>query len=264
MNEAVDRSLRSKLRALYFGHGQEALRFQGVLLVLDLLVIGFFIFSQFIGGAWFWIADIAIAIFLIADMAAKLYALGTFRRWIIYPTTWADIVVLATFIVPVLANFGFLRVLRLWTLVRSERFWNVLGGGKWDDTYVEDLTKAIVTLATFVFLAAGLTQALFLNQHPGLNNFVDAMYFVVSSLTTTGYGDVVLNSAWGRLYSMGLMIAGISLFISIAQKAVSKRTHYESCHGCGTDRHDLDARFCKGCGKALSPRLRPGADDAKG
>jgi len=258
-------SLRSTLRGLYFGHTNDALRFQGVLLVLDIAVVGFFIFSQFIADrAWFWIADIAIAVFLALDMAGRLYAFGTLRRWLIYPSTWADLVVLATLVVPAFGNLGFLRILRLWTLVHRERFWNVLGGGRWDDTHVEDLTQAVMTLVTFIFIAAGITQAAFLNQHPQLNNFVDAMYFVVSSLTTTGYGDITLTSATGRLFSVALMVIGISLFISIAQKVVSTPKKVVRCEDCGLDRHDVDARHCKGCGQALGPRLRGRARGARG
>jgi len=79
---------RSRLRALYFGHTQTALRFQGVLLALDLLIIGFFIGSHFIAEQpWFWAADAAIAAFLAIDLAARLFAFGTLRRWLKYPST---------------------------------------------------------------------------------------------------------------------------------------------------------------------------------
>lgn len=260
-----EHKIRSRLRELYYGHTQTALNFQGVLFVLDVAIVGFFIFSEFIRDpAWFWVVDVCIAAFLALDMIAKWYALGTTRRWLLYPSTWADIVVLATFVVPAFANLGFLRILRLWTLVHRERFWNVLGGGRWDDTHVEDLVQAIATLVTFVFIAAGATQALFLRQHPELNNFVDAMYFVVSSLTTTGYGDIVLDSAFGRLFSIGLMVTGISLFISIAQKTVATPKKIVRCEECGLDRHDVDAKHCKACGQTLGPRLRGRARGARG
>lgn len=250
--------LRSRVRALYFGHTQAAIRFQGWLLLLDLLIVGFFIVSQFIlEQPWFWIADAAIAVFLAADLGARLFAFGSARRWLKYPTTWIDLVVLATLLLPtVLYNWGFLRILRLWTLVQSERFWNVLAGGRWDETRIEDLSKAITTLVVFIFMAAGATQALFLGKHPELNNFVDALYFVVSSLTTTGYGDIALDSAWGRIFSVGLMLAGISLFVSIARKIVAPPHKIVRCAGCGLDRHDLDAKFCKSCGRKLPVRLR--------
>lgn len=257
-------ALRSRLRDLYYGHTDAALRFQGVLLLLDLVIVGFFIVSQFIRDqSWFWFADVGIAAFLVLDMIAKWYALGTFRRWLLYPSTWADIVVLATLVVPAISNLGFLRVLRLWTLVHRERFWNVLGGGRWDDTHIEDVTQAVTTLVTFVFIAAGLTQALFLHQHAELNHFIDAIYFVVSSLTTTGYGDITLHSAWGRLFSVGLMVTGISLFISIAQKVVTAPKKIVRCQ-CGLDRHDVDAKHCKSCGATLGPRLRGHARGARG
>lgn len=247
---------RSRIRALYFGHGQSALRFQGLLIVLDLMIISFFIASQFIAEqSWFLAIDAAIAIFLGVDLWARLYAFGTFRRWLKYPTTWVDLIVLATLLLPtVLQNWGFLRILRLWTLVQSERFWNVLARGRFDDTYVEDLTKSIVTLVVFVFVAAGATQALFLAAHPNLNNFLDALYFVVTSLTTTGYGDIILDGAGGRIWSMMLMLTGISLFFSIAQKVFSPQDRIVRC-SCGLDRHDPDARYCRNCGTALPPVL---------
>jgi voltage-gated potassium channel len=139
------------------------------------------------------------------------------------------LVVLATLALPtVLYNWGFLRILRLWTLVHSERFWNVLARGKWDDTYVEDITKALTTLFVFNFVAAGLTQALFLNHHPQLTNFLDAMYFVVTSLTTTGYGDITLASPLGRVFTMALMLIGISLFFTIAQKVFAPQERSRS------------------------------------
>lgn len=252
--------MRSRLREFYYGHTRDAVRFQGVLFALDLLVIGFFIASQLIAEQWwFWAADAAIAGFVAIDLGARLFALGTFKRWLKFPTTWIDLVVLATLLLPALLhNWGFLRILRLWTLVHSERFWNVLARGKWDDTHVEDLSKAITTLVVFIFLAAGAAQALFLGEHPKLNNFIDALYFVVTSLTTTGYGDITIDSAGGRLFSIALMLIGISLFFGIAQKAFAPQKRIERCHDCGTDRHDLDARHCKSCGAQLTEPAKSG------
>lgn len=250
--------LRSRLRALYFGHTGAALRFQGVLFFLDVLVIGFFLISQFIQEQnWFWAIDAAIAVFVAADLIARLLAFGTLKRWVKYPTTWIDLVVLATLLFPsVLYNWGFLRILRLWTLVQSERFWNVLARGRYDETRVEDLTKAITTLVVFIFLAAGATQALYLGAHPNLNNFADALYFVVTSLTTTGYGDITLPGFSGRIFSIALMIAGVSLFIRIAQKIFSTAPKIVRCTTCGLDRHEPDAHFCRGCGAALADPVR--------
>jgi voltage-gated potassium channel len=259
------RRLRSRVRALYFGHTQAAVRFQGLLFVLDVLIIGFFIGSQFIREqTWFWMVDASIAGIVAIDLMARLFAFGTLRRWFKYPTTWVDLIVLATLALPtVLYNWGFLRILRLWTLVHSERFWNVLARGKWDDTYVEDIAKAVTTLVVFVFIAAGLTQALFLGHHPQLNNFIDAMYFVVTSLTTTGYGDITLSSPFGRVFTIGLMLVGISLFFTIAQKVFAPQEKIQKCAQCGLDRHGLTASYCCNCGAQLTAPLRGRARTAR-
>jgi voltage-gated potassium channel len=246
-------TLRSRLRELYYGLTPQALRFQAALVVLDLLVIGFFVVSQFVPqGPVFLAIDYMVAAFVAVDLAAKFYALGSVRRLMKYPTTWVDLVVLVTLLFPTLLhNWGFLRILRLWTLVHRERFWNVLGGGRFDDTYAEDLTKAIVNLVVFVFLTAGLAQVLFLEQHPKLNNFLDAIYFVVTALTTTGFGDITIDTATGRIFSIVLMITGITLFFGIAQKVFSPQDKIVLCTSCGQDRHPPDARFCKACGAKL-------------
>jgi voltage-gated potassium channel len=251
--EANTTPLRSRLRDLYFGASKDALRFQAFLVLVDLLVVGFFIVSQFFRDqpVLFYVLDAVVAAFLAMDLAAKWYALGSFKRLLKYPTTWVDAIVLATLLVPAMHNWGFLRILRLWTTVQRERFWNVIGGGRWDDTYVEDLTKAIVNLVVFVLLAAGVAQALFLEQHPKLNNFLDAIYFVVTLLSTTGLGDITLDTWQGRVFSIVLMVTGVTLFFSIAQKAFAVRAKIIVCDSCGLDRHEPDAAFCRACGARL-------------
>ncbi|MGE0045987.1 MAG: ion channel [Hyphomonadaceae bacterium] len=250
-------TLRSRLRDLYFGRDAEALKFQAAMTWLDLLIIGFFIAANFIREEpWFSYVDYAIAAFLAIDMAAKYFALGSVQRWLKYPTTWVDLVVLATLLVPAFYNFGFLRILRLWSLAHRERTWNVLGGGRWDDTYVEDLTKAIVNLVVFVFLASGFAYAFFGGPGHEIVTFIDAVYFTVTSLTTTGYGDITLDSQVGRLFMIALMITGISLFFAVAQKAFAAHKRRIHCAHCKLDRHEPDARFCRACGERLPEQER--------
>lgn len=55
---------------------------------------------------------------------------------------------LATLLFPAwLFNFGFLRLLRLWTLLNSEFFWRTVGR-KYDDTRVEEITRALASPPT--------------------------------------------------------------------------------------------------------------------
>ena len=109
------RTFRSHLRELYFGHTLRARRFQAALCALDVLIIGFFIVTKFIADHhWFLIADIVIAALIALDLGAKAWATGTARRFFRYKEVWVDLIVLATLLLPIMHNWAFLRILRLW------------------------------------------------------------------------------------------------------------------------------------------------------
>ena len=73
------------------------------------------------------------------------------------------------------------------------------------------------------------------------------------TLSTTGFGDVTLEGAQGRLLSMAVMIVGISLFFRLAQAVFCPggKVHHP-CPRCGLQRHELDAVHCKACGLLLN------------
>ena len=88
--------------------------------------------------------------------------------------------------------------------------------------------------------------------NPEIRNFVDALYFTVTSLTTTGYGDVLLVGTGGRLLSVVIMIAGISFFLRLVQAIFRSGKVRYRCPRCGLLRHDHDAVHCKACGEILA------------
>ncbi len=84
-----------------------------------------------------------------------------------------------------------------------------------------------------------------------MNNFLDAIYFVVTALTTTSFGEITIDTATGRVFSIVLMLTGITLFSGIAQKVFSPQEKILQCSGSDQDRHAPDARFCKSCSTSL-------------
>jgi voltage-gated potassium channel len=71
----------------------------------------------------------------------------------------------------------------------------------------------------FVFLFV-MTAVVYETQHQhnsAIGNYVDALYFTVTTLTTTGFGDITLPGTTGRLLSIVMMIVGVSLFVRMAQ-----------------------------------------------
>jgi voltage-gated potassium channel len=240
------------LRLLYHGHTPGAVRFQRAVLVVDLVIILFFILGPALRGrdSYLWI-DIAVAALLTADIVARSLATTDLLRWLRQPATLVDLFVLVTLLLPAwLSNFGFLRILRLWTLSRSGFLWRGLkkrGLERWEET-----GRAVVNLLTFLFVMASFVFTFFAGQETGIAGYVDALYYTVSSVTTTGYGDIVLPGTWGKLVSIVVMIIGISLFVRLAQAIVRPHKVVFPCPQCGLNRHDPDAVHCKSCGHVLN------------
>ena len=150
------RRLRGTMRLLYYGHSATALNFQRAVLIVDLVIIAFFIAAPLLRDRpSFLIVDLAVAVLLLADLVARGLASTNLMRWMRQPTTLVDWFVFITLLLPGwLANFGFLRVLRLWTLSRNGFLWRPLrarGYAAWEET-----GRAIVNLVTFLFVVAEL------------------------------------------------------------------------------------------------------------
>jgi voltage-gated potassium channel len=243
--------LRALLRRLYYGRTRAALRFQISVLAVDLAIIAFFVASPVLreSPGFLWV-DYGIAAVLAADVVARGLASSSLAGWARRPTVWVDIFILATLLFPLsLANLGFLRILRLWSLSRSGFIWQPLerrGKGQW-----REVLEDIVNLLTFLLVTTGFVYTFFFRTGSGLEGYVDAFYFTVATVTTTGFGDIVLPGIWGKLTSIAIMIIGISLFVKLAQALFRPNKVLFPCPRCALQRHDPDAVYCKACGYQL-------------
>ena len=245
--------IRARLRALYHGSSRTAVRFRLAVLTVDLAIVAFFLAAPLLKDAgWtFYVLDYVVAAILAIDIAARALAFSDIKDFLKRPIVWVDLFILATLLFPAwLFNLGFLRAIRLWTLVNSDFFWRTIGR-KYDDTRVEDITRAVVALVTFVFVATGLVYTSFMGRYEGITGWVDALYFTVTSLTTTGYGDILLPGVWGRLVSIAIMLVGVTLFVRLGQTLLRPHKVRYPCDRCGLQVHDPDAVHCKSCGNLL-------------
>ena len=103
----------------------------------------------------------------------------------------------------------------------------------------------------FIFAMTALVHLLRGGREPGLNTYVDALYFTVTTLTTTGYGDILMDSGTGRLLAVGIMIVGVGLFLRLARTIFVPAKVRHKCPECGLLKHDPDAIHCKHCGIEL-------------
>jgi voltage-gated potassium channel len=246
--------LRSTLRLLYHSPSPTAQRFQFAVLVVDLAIIAFFIASPLLRNneSFLWI-DYSIAALLAADLVARALASTDILRWLRQMPIIIDIFILATLLAPTwLVNLGFLRILRLWTLTRSGTFWRPLrkrGLGLYQEP-----VQAVINLLVFLFVVTGFVYTAFANRgaDASIAGYVDALYFTVATVTTTGFGDIVLPGTLGKLASIAIMIIGISLFVRLAQSIFRPAKVHFPCPQCGLQKHEPDAVHCKACGHVLN------------
>ncbi|MGV8830545.1 MAG: potassium channel family protein [Devosia sp.] len=245
--------LRSRLRLLYHSQSRKAQRFQFSVLVVDLAIIVFFIASPLLreNETFLWI-DYSIALLLAADLIARALAASDVGRWARQVPVILDIFILITLLAPTLFfNLGFLRILRLWTLTRSSTFWRPLKRRGF--AVYRETIQAVINLLVFLFVVTGFVYTAFANRGAeGIVGYVDALYFTVATVTTTGFGDVTLPGTWGKLASIAIMIVGISLFVKLAQSIFRPNKVHFPCPQCGLQNHDPDAVHCKACGQILN------------
>ncbi|MGD9510647.1 MAG: potassium channel family protein [Geminicoccaceae bacterium] len=246
-------SLRGYLRELYFGSERHATRFQLVLLTFDLITVTFFLVTTFLPDSpWIFAVDMVIALGLALDFAARLYISPRPLQYLMQPLAIIDLVVLASLLLPALApNLGFLRLLRAVRLVRS---YNVLLLVEREVPFARRnrrVMRASVNLVVFVFVVSAIVFVQQRTINPDISDYLDALYFTIATLTTTGFGDITLEGRYGRLLATLVMIVGISLFLNLVGAVFRPRKVDFPCPDCALLEHDVDAVFCKACGHKL-------------
>jgi voltage-gated potassium channel len=241
------------LRRLYHGRDRTAVRFRFALLTFDLVTIGFFVASSTIPlSPWLFAADLVIAGVLSVDLLARLAIAPRRLRFVSDPVTVADVVVIGTLVAsPFIDNWAFLRVLRAMRLLRSYHVIRDLRRRFPFFSRNQDIIQAVLNLAVFLFV---ITALVYVTQHPvnpQIRNYVDALYFTVTTLTTTGFGDITLTGDVGRLLAVVIMVMGVALFLRLVQAIFRPAKVNYHCPDCGLKRHDPDAVHCKHCGRTL-------------
>jgi voltage-gated potassium channel len=250
-----DQILREFLRELYFGTTQRAYAFRYGMLLFDLLIISFLVISSFTKHEASETIDTLVGIIIGLDFLARLWAENFRKQFLLKPTTWADIAVVISLIAPLVGEgLAFLRVFRIVRLLRSE--WVLDHWRKHSATFRrnEKSIHAGANLVVFLFLMTGIVYETQSGINPKINNYLDALYFATTTLSTTGYGDITLEGPWGRLLSIFMMVAGISLFLRMVQVFLRPSKVDHSCPQCGLTRHESDAVHCKACGIVLNIR----------
>ena len=245
--------LKIQLRKLYKGNSDAAQKFRYGLLAFDLVTILFVIMTSFTAqGAWVQRVDLIFGALILLDFVLRFWISHNKISMMLRPSTWADIVAIVSFLAPLTGEgLGFLRILRTLRLLRTYQLSARLRQDFPGFRRNEDIINAVLNLSVFVFVMTGLIYATQHATSPDIKNYADALYFTVSTLTTTGYGDITLPGTIGRMISVIVMICGVTLFLRLVQVLFRPGKVREPCDRCGLILHDADAVHCKHCGVVM-------------
>jgi len=247
--------LKNTIELLYTGRSWRAAFFRYALIGFDFFTIGFFIVTATLAPTpSILIADFAIGALILADFLARLWIAPSKLRMLRQLYTITDVlVILSLLLAPLInQNLAFLRVLRTLRLLHS---YHVLRDLRRDTPFFrrnEDVIVSSVNLGVFIFLMTALVFVLQFGDNPKIGNYIDALYFTVSTLTTTGFGDIVLTGNLGRLLAVFIMVVGVGLFLRLARSIFRPQKASHTCSKCGLNRHESDAIHCKHCGQVLN------------
>ena len=243
-------------REIYYGFTRRAVRARYAFILFDLAVIAYFVITTFLEPySWIIYADMAIGVILVIDFAGRLLADTHRGAFLVKPMTIIDFIVITSLFIPALVgNFAFLRLVRALRLMRSYAVARQLRGHSAFFAKNEEVIFSALNLFVFIFVVTAIVYELQVSVNASINNYVDALYFTITTLTTTGFGDVILVGSTGRLLAVVIMIVGVALFIRLVQTIFRpSRVRYE-CPDCGLTRHEVDAIHCKHCGRQLHIR----------
>ena len=242
------------LRELYEGQSERANRFRQELLIFDLATLAFIVVTSFTPRSTVVEAiDILLGLVILAEFVARIAASRERGREFLRLSTWTDVLAIISFLAPLTSEgAGFLRVLRTLRILRVYTTMNQARGDDGPLTRNEETVLAIANLLVFIFVMTAIVYETQHRMNPEINNYADALYFTVTTLTTTGFGDITLPGTTGRMISVLIMIFGVTLFLRLAQVLFRPEKVRFSCPACGLQRHDPDAVHCKACGQLLN------------
>lgn len=241
------------LRELYEGNSDRAHRFRYGLLAFDVGTILYVVATSFSNhGRVVEMLDMLFGVVFLADFLARLSIESQKLRFLIRPVTLADIVSIVSFLAPLAGEgLGFLRVVRTLRFLHTYQLFRRLREDFPFFRRYQDVFSATLNLLVFIFVMTGLVYATQYRTNPQIENYADALYFTVTALTTTGFGDITLTGSLGRMISVVVMICGVTLFLRLAQVLFRPVKVRETCRSCGLSLHDADAVHCKHCGATI-------------
>lgn len=244
-------------REFFYGTSEFGIRAQYLMLALDVVIVLYFVVSTFWGynNDVVLFADRVIGVILFIELSGRLIADDDRIGFLSSPLALLDIAIIVSLFLPEqLGNFMFLRVVRAMRIFRSYYVTRQMKRHFRFFARNDEIIFSSLNLLVFIFVVTAFVFVWQQEVNDSINNYIDALYFTITTLTTTGFGDVTLVGAEGRLLAIVIMVVGVALFLRLVQTVFRPSKVRHECPRCGLTRHDVDAVHCKHCGHELHIR----------
>lgn len=249
-------TLHQQLRSLFHGRSKKSTLFNRILIFLNLAVFGIFALEHFNpGNPSIIVLELTFGVIFLLEYVARLWIAPKKVAHVFNIYSIIDLLVLISLFAPTfIGNLALLRILRSLKILRTYYLVNL---AEKESTTIARYRATIVSVLNFFAFLGIMTAIVFVAEaqfNPHINSYLDALYFTVSTLTTTGFGDITAAGPWGKLLSVVAMLVGITLFFQLTRTIFTGARVSYTCKDCGLTTHDFDATHCKHCGKPIKHR----------
>ncbi len=246
-------TFKRRVHSLLFGKSKLSRRFNKILFTINILVFSLFaVEAVYPGSSVITTIEISFGILFLLEYIARLWLSPKKIPFAFDLLNMADLIVIfSLFLTPFVGNLAILRVIRSIKILRTYRLTALLDK---EYSFLERNKDIFIGILNFIVFVGIMTVIVHVSQvgvNDNIETYLDAVYFTVSALTTTGFGDVIAVGTTGKILSIIIMIFGITLFVKIAHSIFRHPKIHYTCPDCGLKTHDVDASHCKHCGHVI-------------
>jgi voltage-gated potassium channel len=214
-----------------------------------------------------WDFEVIIVGFFIIEYVARLYAAQSRLKQLVDIYSIIDLVAilptLSVLVLPLFGmtlNIGFVKLIRIFRTFRIFRFLRFTADTEFFfgniSMHLLKVIRLLLTILMIFFISSGLFFYVESDLNPAVNNFGDAFYFTIVTLTTVGFGDIIPLSEAGKWVTIMMILSGIILIPWEVSQIIKEWVRMGTkkaviCPGCGLRYHDEDASHCKSCGHVI-------------